>query len=502
MNEFYEKNGENKNNTPPEEETNLNKELSGQENNAEFHPQQNVEENPQNTEVNPQNTEQFNPQSPQNFYSQNNSQGYGQQPKVDPYGGNMNYQWNYDDYAKAVSKPKKNKGLTVFIVCICSVFGLALIGLIGVGGYTVMKDGFGGLTNTSSLTSSIGAVVNPNGPKISINSKPSGGTQVTTSGQLTIPQVVKAVSPSIVGIENFSLQSTDFQPTGEGSGIIISPDGYIVTNQHVIAGADTIKVVLENNKEVVAKLIGSDTKTDIAVLKIDGTGYPVASLGDSNALEVGETVIAIGNPGGMQFSHTVTQGIISAVNRSLGTGNFIQTDAAINPGNSGGALVNMFGQVIGITAQKIPSISNISAEGMGFAIPIVEVKNIVDTLIKYHYVKGRVTLGVTSCQDIDEFFAQANNVPKSIRVLEVDPASNAAKAGLKKNDFITKINDKTIETTDQLITERDKYKPGDTVTLTVIRYSTKETLKIKIVLAEDKGDTAAAPQPVDPYASN
>ena len=554
MNEFFEDNGENKNNVPqngehslnhnldpdlnsnlnPDLNPNSNPEFNAQQNNMEFSSEQNAEPNPQtppqsaepnpqmwqNAESNPQNPQQGaepnqNPQMwqnadpnfqnpeqpPKSFYPQNNYQDWQQPPKVDPYGGNMNYQWNYDDYAKAVTKPKKNKGMKIFVISLCSVFGLALILLIGVGINAVIKDGLPGLSNTSSSTTS-DTVINPNGPSLAIQPKPAGGNaQVTTTGELTTPQVVKAISPAIVGVENFTLQSGSSTPAGEGSGIILSSDGYIVTNEHVIDGADTVKVVLSNSKEVVAKVVGSDTLTDIAVLKIDGTGYPVASLGDSNALEVGDSVIAIGNPGGMEFSDTVTAGIVSAVNRSLGTGNFIQTDAAINPGNSGGALVNMYGQVVGITSQKIPTISDISAEGMGFAIPIVEVKSIVDTLIKYGYVKGRVTLGVTSCQDADQSIAQANGVPVSVWVLEVDPTSNAAKAGLQRNDFITQINGVTVQTTDELITQRDKYKPGDTVTLTVYRYSTQQTLKIKFVLTEDKGTTTTAsssPDPIDP----
>ncbi len=376
MNEFNENNGDNKNIPPQETENNANINFEGQEIKPEYFAQQ--EEPPkaeipqphfQNVDPNLQNTQQQEPQPTQYYYS-NNYQGWQQPPKVDPYGGNMNNQWNYDEYAKAATKPKKNKGLKIFTISLCSLLGVAIISLIVVGASTILKNGFGGLVGTSSSMTTSDGAVNPNGPKLASNSKPSSGsTQVITSGQLTTPQVVKAISPSIVGVQNFTLQSGNSTPAGEGSGIILSQDGYIVTNAHVIEGADSIKVILSNSKEVVAKIIGSDAVTDIAVLKIEGTGYPVATLGDSNALEVGETVIAIGNPGGMEFSDTVTAGIVSAVNRSLGTGNFIQTDAAINPGNSGGALVNMFGQVVGITSQKIPTISNISAEGMGLCYP-------------------------------------------------------------------------------------------------------------------------------------
>ena len=232
-------------------------------------------------------------------------------------------------------------------------------------------------------------ILNGNVPELQTNSKPSDNT-VSNDGTLTTAQINEKVAPSVVGIVQY--QSNYFEPTGEGSGIILSEDGYIATNAHVIEDADTLEVVLSDGTTYKGTVVGYDSKTDLAVVKIDATGLTPAELGVSSELKVGEKAIAIGNPGGLTYAGSVSEGIISGLNRSLRastdgyTMNFIQTDAAINPGNSGGALVNEFGQVVGINSQKI---SGDGYEGIGFAIPIDEALPILEDLMSYGRVTGR-----------------------------------------------------------------------------------------------------------------
>jgi serine protease Do len=302
-------------------------------------------------------------------------------------------------------------------------------------------------------------------------------------------QVYNTVKNSVVTIEVFTTQSVD--PDAEGSGIVESADGYIITNEHVIDGAKSIEVVLADNKQYTAKLVGSDLRTDLAVIKVDATGLTPATFGNSDQITVAESVLAIGNSGGLGGS--VTDGIISAVNRAIPTQNnytenCIQTNAPINPGNSGGALVNMYGQVIGITSSKIEATGY---EGMGFAIPINAAQPVINSIIKYGYVTGRVKIGI-SVQQYEG--STAYGYPAGLQILSVDSSSDAATKGLKVNDIITKINGIAVTSYDQFYQEESKYKAGDTVTITVYRYTTKSTFDVSVKLAEDKGDVVPTSQ--------
>ena len=256
----------------------------------------------------------------------------------------------------------------------------------------------------------------------------------------------------------------------QGSGIILSADGYIVTNAHVVSGATSIKVVLNDNSEYNATVVGSDEKTDLAVLKIDATGLTPAEFGNSDQMQIGEQVIAIGNPGGLELAGTLTVGYVSAVNRPITTTggstiDCIQTDAAINPGNSGGALVNSYGQVIGINSQKIAATEY---EGIGFAISINEAQPIINDLIEYGYVRGRVVMGITM-QIIDPTFAAIYGYQPGIGVVSVEQNSPAAKAGLVAGDIITAIDGESITSQETLTSILEGHKPGDVIELTVYR---------------------------------
>ena len=309
------------------------------------------------------------------------------------------------------------------------------------------------------------------------------------SDETSVKDVAAKIRPAVVGVVNYTMNS--LTAAGYGSGVIINDKGYIVTNQHVIDGADRIKIVLYDETEVLASIIGADEQTDLAVLRIiedENTKYSdlvYASFGNSDELQLAETVIAIGNPGGLEFAGTVTRGIVSSLGvKSSLSGNMglIQTDAAINPGNSGGPLIDLYGNVIGITSQKIV---DVEYEGIGFAIPINAAKPIIDNLITYGYVPGRPMLGITG-STIDEYVAYFNNVPQGVLISEVDPTSDLAKKGVKKNDIITSIGGVTVKTMEELTEEKDKYSAGDTVELGIYRYAEGKAFTVKVVLSEYK----------------
>jgi len=311
--------------------------------------------------------------------------------------------------------------------------------------------------------------------------------------ELSIVDIAKKAGPAVVGIVCKTQTTTFFGTTqegqGSGSGIIIKSDGYIITNHHVIDGATEVSVVLNNGtsgKSYDAKVIGKDMKTDLAVLKIDENDLPVAEIGQSSALEVGERAVAIGNPGGQEFAGSVTAGVISALNRTMNVEGrnytLIQTDAAINPGNSGGALVNKYGQVVGINTVKIGASGY---EGMGFAIPIDIAMPIINELLQDGYVKGRPVIGV-SLREITSQMSKRYNLPEGLYVLEVSEFSGAEKAGIKISDIITKADGEEVKTVDALNKIRDKHKAKESIELTIIRE--EKVMNVTVVLGEETPD--------------
>ncbi len=300
-------------------------------------------------------------------------------------------------------------------------------------------------------------------------------------------EIGKQLGPSIVGIVS-SAEYSGFlsrgTQSGSGSGIIMSKAGHIITNYHVIQNASSVKVVLNTGKEYEATLIGSDEKSDIAVIKIDAPDLTPAVFGSSEELEPGDTVVAIGNPLGIELAGSLTQGIISAVNRSISiedrTYKMIQTDAAINPGNSGGALVNAYGEVIGINSVKV-SIAGV--EGLGFAIPITDAMPIIEDLMNFGFVKGRPLIGLSLryiTQSEAYYYGLAS---EGIYVVEVTPGTGAEKAGIQKSDIIISCNDKEVTSVAELNKIRDEHKAGDTITLKINRNG--NISDFKVILGED-----------------
>ena len=316
---------------------------------------------------------------------------------------------------------------------------------------------------------------------------------ITTATQekkaLSVEEIAKKAGPSIVGISCQSVVNTYFgKQTSEsgGSGIIISAEGHIVTNYHVIEGSTSIKVKLTSGNEYDAKVVGGDEKTDIAVIKISASeSLHVATIGDSDDVEAGELAVAIGNPLASELFGTVTAGVISGVNRTMTVGqremNLIQTDAAISPGNSGGALINKYGEVIGINSVKLV---DDAAEGLGFAIPMNEAVPIVSDLTKYGYVKGRPMIGV-SVREITAELAYYNNLPvqSGLYIMSVTEGSGAYKAGLTRGDIIVKFDSSPVSSATEMNKIRDKHKAGEKVPVTIMRNGVQKT--VNVTLTED-----------------
>ncbi len=332
-------------------------------------------------------------------------------------------------------------------------------------------------------------------------------------------RIAKAVTPAIVAIQStqvIKVQQSPFMndpffrqffgnmfPQGPreqrehalGSGVIVSPEGYIVTNNHVVAKATEISVTLSDKRTFKGKVVGADPQTDVAVVKIDGSGLPTAPFGNSDQLKVGDTVMAFGNPFGQYF--TVTRGSVSALGRSGGQiediQNFIQTDAAINPGNSGGALVNVHGQVVGINTAILSGNSGPGGEGgsvgIGFAIPSNMAKHVMEDLVKTGKV-SRGYLGV-SIRDLDEGLAKQFKVPDAAGALaeDVTPGGPADKAGLKTGDVIRKLNGQVIGEAGQLTLQVTNLSPGSVATLDILRDGQPMTLKV--TLGERPSDLSA-----------
>jgi serine protease Do len=342
-------------------------------------------------------------------------------------------------------------------------------------------------------------------------------TMASAEDALTIPEIVEKAMPSVVGI------SADFEyedntssywgwgggyygnnggsqtqvMTGTGTGIIMSEDGYIITNAHCIYDTESdyqcgkavsVSVVMgdEDETEYDAQIVGYDLETDLAVLKIDAKGLTPAEFGDSDALQVGELVVAIGNPLGFELFGTTTCGIVSALNREVTINEkdmtLIQTDAAINSGNSGGPLLNCYGQVIGINSAKMSSTyGSATVEGLGFAIPISDAQDIINDLINYGYVAGRPQLGITGV-NVTESDSERYSMPQGVYVYSVTEDSAAYEAGIRQGDIITSIAGQEITTMDELNEVKNEYNAGDTITIGL--YRSGETLEVRLTLQE------------------
>lgn len=393
-------------------------------------------------------------------------------------------------YNEHINKKKTDKKSVRYVAALVAA---AVLNLAVLGGAFALGHSFGSKSGTVTNKTTLSEQLKTDDGQSSGGSTGGATSTASTTGSKDTTEIAKEVGPAVVGIKStvqgqMSLFGGYSTSEAQGSGIIISADGYIVTNNHVVADSSSVSVQLNTGSEYAAKVIGADDQTDLAVIKIEPTEeLTVANLGDSTKVEVGETAIAIGNPMGLEFFGSVTQGIVSAVNRTVQvdnrTMNLIQTDAAINSGNSGGALVNSKGEVIGINAVKV---TTTGVEGMGFAIPISEAKPIISDLLDYGYVKGRPVIGL-STRDVSAYMAQQYGWPQGAQIMSVT-TDNARNAGLQQGDIITKIDDKTISKGSDLTEYKETKSPGDTVKLEVYKYATGKTESVSVVLSEQIPD--------------
>ena len=376
--------------------------------------------------------------------------------------------------------PKNKKHSRGLALGLC---GVAAACLLFAGGAVVGNMAFGGNANNDSGAS---ASTSDSAPTLQINSKPESDSSNSsdnydTADGMAGEDIYKKVNPSVV-----SVISTTSEGTGSGSGVIMSKDGYIITNNHVVDGAQSVSVQLSDGTSLDAEIIGTDEQTDLAVIKVTPTSdLTAAEFGDSDELEPGEYAYAIGSPGGVQFANTITGGRISAINRDLTVNDrvmtLIQTDASINNGNSGGALINKYGQVVGITSAKLSgnAFGSATVEGMGFAIPINTAKDIVDVLIQNGYVSGRPSIGITG-QNVES----ADGKVSGVQVYSIDSRAKAASEGLQVGDVITAVDGTPTPDMDKVNELKQDKKAGDKLTLSVYRISTGKTLNITITLTD------------------
>lgn len=470
----------------------------------------------QNPQYN-QNNQQYGQYQNNTGYNQNvppyQQNMYGQPP----YGNNGTYNQQYNPQMFAQYPQKKTKGgIIALIIVLCSLLTIGFIGMMVYGFSVDIKEDLNSdrsdsgnsfrLPNKDSTTpfetlpdtSSQGKTHDESDYSDKVNKDYSGmklesnPKDAKTNDSYTSAKASEKVSDSVVGILCYSDDVPDQADTttasSQGSGIIFSQDGYVITNAHVIGNSKTayaIRVVTSDGKVYKAGVVGYDSRTDIAVLKMDDAkGLTPATFGDSSQLEVGQDIIVVGNPGGLDYQNTTTKGVISALDRKLSTSSltkYIQTDAAINPGNSGGPLVNYYGQVVGITTSKIVSETY---EGMGFAIPSQTVKNIVDTLVKNGYVEGRVKIGISGIA-VTSDQASNYNIPQGIYVQSIVSGGPCDGTSLKEGDIITEVDGETITNFADVYAILETHKPGDKIKVKYYSSSSGDG-EVEITLQEDK----------------
>ena len=410
--------------------------------------------------------------------------------------------WDRDFYETGSTKPPKNHGAAVAVTLslVIVLSGLTtILSLLNIklafeskqpetGGnntpMSILTDNTTSTQPEDPTDSTILTTVPREGASVSIQNSPSSVENVPQEGGLSYQEIYTKVIDSVVSIScNLSGSQSS------GSGVILSADGFIVTNAHVVDGASSISVELTDGREFSACLVGSDGLSDLAVLYIQAKGLTAAEFGDSDVLRVGDAVAAIGDPLGAELRGTMTPGIVSGLNRVITTGGrtmtLIQTNAALNAGNSGGPLVNCYGQVIGINTMKITEdMSSGSVEGIGFAIPSTTVKEIVDQLLQQGYVSGRPDLGLTG-DEIPTFYQRYYGFPDGLYITGVTDGSDAALAGIRAGDVLVSIDGTEIDSEEDLQSFLYSHEPGETVK--VVIYRDRRYLETTLTLEENKG---------------
>lgn len=437
-------------------------------------------------------------------------QGYSRPPYGQPapqYFHN-NAPKSYSQPPVASAKQKTNAGIIAIIVTLTILLVFSVVGMV----IYVLSDDSDKNTNDNSYHFTIPTYssespkeeatttpvinhedtdysdkINSDYSGIKLESKPKDSSD---KSKYTAESVFNKVSDSVVGIVCYAGEIDNVEHCdSQGSGIIVTSDGYVVTNAHVINNSKTaykIQVVTSDGNTYNAGVVGFDSRTDIAVLKMDNAkNLQAATFGNSDEIVLGEDIIAVGNPGGLDYQNSMTKGIVSAVARKLSSTSlvkYIQTDAAINPGNSGGPIVNIYGQVIGIATAKIVSEQY---EGMGFAIPSVTAKEIIDDLIKKGYVDGRVKIGISG-YEVTSAVAQYYNISQGVCVSEITENGPCDNSSLKINDIIIGLDGKKVTSFADIYEILENHKDGDTVKIEFYRYSDTKNYTDEITLQADK----------------
>ena len=433
------------------------------------------------------------------------------EPVVDgAYRWTSNRQFNHQDYSnqnkqydsacvksgsrrKPAARSNKRKRMTGVVAA--AVFFALLGGVIGAGSVTLFS---GDSDNTTASYTAADVPADTLEISDSGNVKMLNVTVNSEETEMTPQDIYSQYVNAVVAVYNegtMNYYGQSVETTSSGSGFIITEDGYIVTNNHVVEGAETLTVKMTSGEEYEATLIGADSENDVALIKIDAADLPTVSVGDSDAIQVGEQICAIGNPLG-ELTNTLTVGYVSALDREIdedGTPiNMFQTDCVINSGNSGGPMFDMHGNVVGITTAKYSSngsSTTASIEGIGFCIPINDALDIVSDLLEYGYVTGRASLGINA-QDISSAVNQYYSLPCGAYVYSVQDGSAADYAGITAGDIVTAIESTEINTVSELRAELKNYSAGDTVCLSIYRTETGEELSVTVTLDEKSAGTA------------
>jgi len=396
------------------------------------------------------------------------------------------------EYGTGRTQPPKNRGGLVALLLILVIFLTGIVTVLGILNIQLFRQlraqdpgqeasiSFSQLAEeTQSTLAQVPEEAMEDKFSMDLTLTPQAPANVPQEGALSLQDIYRKNIPSVVSISAAFLGGSS-----SGTGVILSSDGYIVTNAHLVAEAVSVTVRLSDDRVFQAQLIGRDTASDLAVIRIDAQDLVPASFGDSSALQVGDAVVAIGDPLGTELRGTMTDGIISAINRDISlegrTMSLIQTNAVLNEGNSGGPLIDAYGNVVGINTMKIGSLlSAYSAEGLGFAIPSATVKAVVDQLVNQGYVSGRPTLGIDG-ESLSVFYQHYYHLPAGLYLTQVRPGSGAALAGLAPGDILLTVNDQPILTGDDLNRVLYALDIGDQVTLTIYRAGNQGTLTLTV----------------------
>ena len=407
--------------------------------------------------------------------------------------------WDTDFFETGSTRPPKNRrGFFALVLVAGIILGSILTAFGGINLQFLNRWGSADKDSTLPVSLHAGNTAEPTAPSVGaadtdnltpnagdasvqLRPSPEGVENVAQEGGLSLQAIYEKCIPSTV-----SILCALPRGTSTGSGVVLSADGYVITNFHVVEGATHISVLLTDGRELSARMVGGDKLSDLAVLTVDAQDLIPAEFGNSDSLRVGDTVVAIGDPLGVELRGTMTNGIVSAINRNLTTDGrtltLSQPNAALNSGNSGGPLINCYGQVIGINTMKIGDyVNSAGVEGLGFAIPSTTVKQIVDQLTSQGYVSGRPELGIQGV-DVPEFYQFYYRMPAGVYVNAVTEGSDAAAKGVQVKDIILAIDDQRIDSTEDIETILYNYKPGDTVE--VIIYRSGRQYQVELILGE------------------